>query len=478
MGKTTCIRNADWVIAWDEGNQCHIYLRDADVAFEVDSIVFVGKDYEGSVDIEVDGSKRCVMPGLVDIHSHPDTESSYRGIREEHGVPEMYMSGLYERCQAFELDDNGKLASAEVAYCELLKSGVTSICDQSTPYPGWIDLIAKSGMRGFVAPGYASSCWHLDNRHQLKYKWDSLKGRKDFEECLKLIDRVQQHECGRLSGVIYPQQIDTCTEDLLRDSAEASKERNLPITTHASQSVNEFNVMVDRHGKTPVQWAHEIGFLGPNCILGHVIFVDEHSWLHWWTREDIYLLAETGTTVAHCPTPFARYGQTLEHFGKYLKAGVNMGIGTDVAPHNILEEMRWAPVLGRIAAQDITSISTAAVFHAATVGGANSLLREDLGRLAPGCKADIVIVDLDNLLMQPSRDPLRCLVYTAAERAVRDVYVDGIQVVKNHEVVTLDHADALGRLAETQARMEAEVPGRDYGSRSAYEIAPLSLPMM
>ena len=74
--------------------------------------------------------------------------------------------------------------------------------------------------------------------------------------------------------------------------------------------------------------------------------------------------------------------------------------------------------------------------------------------------------------------PLRCLVYTAAERAVRDVYVDGIQVVKNHEVVTLDHADALGRLAETQARMEAEVPGRDYGSRSAHEIAPLSLPMM
>ena len=170
--------------------------------------------------------------------------------------------------------------------------------------------------------------------------------------------------------------------------------------------MNEFNVMVDRHGKTPVQWAHDIGFLGPNCILGHVIFVDEHSWLHWWTREDINLLAETGTTVAHCPTPFARYGQMLEHFGKYLKAGVNMGIGTDVAPHNILEEMRWTAVLGRIAAQDITSISTAAVFHAATVGGANSLLREDLGRLAPGCKADIVMVDLDNPLMQPSRDPL------------------------------------------------------------------------
>jgi cytosine/adenosine deaminase-related metal-dependent hydrolase len=215
---------------------------------------------------------------------------------------------LYERGQAFRLDEDGKLASAEVAYCELLKSGVTSICDQSEPYPGWIDLIAKSGIRGFLAPGYASSRWHLDNRHQLKYTWDEPKGRRDFEDCLKLIDRVRKHECGRLSGVLFPRQIDTCTEDLLRDSAAAAKDRNLPIATHASQSVNEFYVMVDRYAKTPVQWAHEIGLLGPNCTLGHAVFVDEHSWLHWATRDDVRLLAETGTTVAHCPSPFARYG--------------------------------------------------------------------------------------------------------------------------------------------------------------------------
>jgi cytosine/adenosine deaminase-related metal-dependent hydrolase len=450
-------------------------MRDVDVVFDGDRISFVGRGYQGTVDTEVDGSKMCVMPGLIDIHSHPNVESTYRGIREEHGVPEMYMSGLYERSQAFWPDDEGMLASAEVAYCELLKSGVTSLCDLTGPYAGWVDLIARSGLRGFLAPGYASSRWYLENRHQLKFKWDEAKGRKDFEACLEMIDAVQRHECGRLSGIVFPKQIDTCTEDLLRDSAAAARERNLPMATHASQSVNEFYVMVDRHGKTPVQWAHEIGFLGPNCTLGHAIFLDEHSWLHWATRDDIRLLAETGTTVAHCPSPFARYGHMLEHFGKYLKAGVNMGIGTDVAPHNILEEMRLAAVLARIAAEDIHAVATADIFHAATIGGAKSLLREDLGRLAPGCKADIVLVDLGNPLMQPARDPLRCLVYTAAERAVRDVYVDGIQVVKDHEVVTLDHADALGRLAEAQARMEAAVPSRDYAGRTALEIAPLSL---
>lgn len=368
MGKTTCIRNAEWVIAWDAANERHTYLRESDVVFEGCSITFVDRGYEGPVAAEVDGSRLLVMPGLVDIHSHPCNESIFRGIREEHGVPEMYMTGLYERSQAFVPDGEGLLASAEVAYCEMLKSGVTSVCDISKPYPGWVELIAKSGLRGFLAPGYSSSTWRMDNRHQVKFKWEADNGRKAFEECMRFLDRVQHHESGRLSGVVCPRQIDTCTEDLLRDSIEAAKARKLPITTHASQSVNEFLLMVDRFGKTPVQWAHEIGLLGPNCILAHVIFIDAHSWLHWATRKDISLLAETGTTVAHCPSPFARYGQMLEHFGKYRKAGVNMSIGTDVAPHNILEEMRWAAVLARISAGDITSITTADIFHAATVG--------------------------------------------------------------------------------------------------------------
>jgi 5-methylthioadenosine/S-adenosylhomocysteine deaminase len=80
--------------------------------------------------------------------------------------------------------------------------------------------------------------------------------------------------------------------------------------------------------------------------------------------------------------------------------------------------------------------------------------------------------------MQPARDPLRSLVYTAADRAVRDVFVDGIQVVKSGRVLTLDHADALARLTEAQARMEKDVPNRDGLGRSSLELSPLSLPML
>ena len=103
------------------------------------------------------------------------------------------------------------------------------------------------------------------------------------------------------------------------------------------------------------------------------------------------------------------------------------------------------------------------------------MLRDDIGRLAPGMKADIVLVDLTDVNMMPARDPLRSLVYTAAERAVRDVYVDGIKVVSDRKVLTLDRCDAAGRLEEAQRRMIAAVPAHDYAKRTAEAIMPLSL---
>src|SRR5262249_13702837 len=99
--RTTCIRNAAWLAAWDAGAQAHIYRRDVDVVFRGDRIVSVGSAHSGPDDETVDGRGLFVMPGLVDVHSHPTTEPGFKGIREEHGVPEMYMTGLYERVLAF-----------------------------------------------------------------------------------------------------------------------------------------------------------------------------------------------------------------------------------------------------------------------------------------------------------------------------------------------------------------------------------------
>jgi len=160
-----------------------------------------------------------------------------------------------------------------------------------------------------------------------------------------------------------------------------------------------------------------------------------------------------------------------------LRAGVNMGLGTDTTPHNLVEEMRKAAVFARIAARDIMTVTTADLLHAATIGGAKALTRDDLGRIAPGAKADLVLVDLTVPQMRPVRDPLRSFVYHAADRAVRDVFVDGRQVVAEHKVITMNQNDAAARLADAQQRMLEAAAERDYRGRTAAQISPLSLPV-
>ena len=140
--------------------------------------------------------------------------------------------------------------------------------------------------------------------------------------------------------------------------------------------------------------------------------------------------------------------------------------------------MRLAAILARVAARDITTTSVGALFHAATVGGAEALGRPDLGRLEAGAKADVVLVDLANPWMRPERDPLRSLVFTAADRAVRTVFVHGTKVMEHGRVLTMDHGAALAEVAEGQRRMLRDAPSRDWAGRTADQISPLSLPVL
>jgi cytosine/adenosine deaminase-related metal-dependent hydrolase len=198
MSRTTCIRNAAWVAACEPASDRHVYRRDIDVAFTDDTIVHVGRAWHGQVDEEIDGRERFVMPGLIDVHAHPHTEPSYKGLREEHGVPEMYMTGLYERGQAFKLDEAGRAAGAVVAYSELLASGVTTLADLSAPCEGWIELLARSGLRGFIGPGYASARWSMPRRHELGYSAQHARG--DAHRGRARPHRRRGHPCGRYRG--------------------------------------------------------------------------------------------------------------------------------------------------------------------------------------------------------------------------------------------------------------------------------------
>ncbi len=471
---TTLIRNADWVVGWDASASCHVYLRDADVVFRDDRIVQVGGRFQGTADIELSGRNRLVMPGLVNLHTHPSTMPAFKSVREELGNPQLYLSALYDGWNLFTPAAEDKHWAASYAYGEMLLSGVTTYVDMCFPFPGWLDAAAQSGLRAFLAPLYQSSSWRTDNGHELLYDWKEDDGRADMDEAIGVIDAALGHNGGLLSAVVAPMAIDTCSLPLIGDSLAMARDKGLPFQLHAGEAMMEFLEITRRHGLSQVQLLARENMLGPDVTLGHGLFLDHHSWLHWSTRADIGLIAEHGTSVAHCPTPFSRYGITLEHFGRYLEAGINMGIGTDSHPHNMIEEMRTAAIMARVAAQDMHAVTTADIFNAATIGGAKALMRDDIGRLDVGAKADLVCVALDEPSMMPVYDPIRSMIYTAAERGVRDVWVDGRHAVRDGALTTLDMAELGHHLSETQARALEKVPQRDRLGRTALQVAPLT----
>ena len=221
----------------------------------------------------------------------------------------------------------------------------------------------------------------------------------------------------------------------------------------------------------------DIGVLTDRSIIGHGIFMDHHPWLHWTSRDDLGRMAESGATIAHCPTVFVRRGIALNTFGEYGRRGINLGIGTDTYPHNYLDEMRTALYTARAVGGSVADLKTTDVFNAATVGGARALRRDDIGRLAVGARADIVMSDLKHPAMMPVREPLRSLIYVAGDRAIRDVFVDGDHVVRAGQVQTIDLAAASQALEDAQQRSMAKVPSRDWAGRDTDTLAPMVLPV-
>ena len=151
---------------------------------------------------------------------------------------------------------------------------------------------------------------------------------------------------------------------------------------------------------------------------------------------------------------------------------MNVGIGTDTFPHNMLDELRLAAYLARTQASDVHTLTGADLFEAATINGARALGRDDIGRLAPLCRADIVLVDITNPRMRPGRDPLRSLIYSAGDRAIHTVIVDGDVVVRDGKLLTMDYVAAAEHLHEAQKEVMAKVPNLDWGRRHVDEVSP------
>jgi 5-methylthioadenosine/S-adenosylhomocysteine deaminase len=478
MTEITVIRDVDTIVAYDAANDSHVYRHGGDVAFDATGLLCVGDRFDGHATTELSGKARMVMPGLIDIHCHSHDEPMAKSIFEDVGTAALWGQAMYEFSSVLDGGEDARAACLTVMLGDLMRSGATTILDIAGAHDIWLDIAAKSGARAYLAPGFRQADWVVHDSHHLDYEWNDEAGRNAFARALEFVDRARAHPSGRLDGVVSPSQVETCRPDLLVDAAEEARKRGIRITVHAAQTMAEHEELLRRTGLTAVQYLDRLGVLGSDVILGHCIFADHHSWTRQRTRDDLATLAERGTTVAHCPVTFARSGMALETLGAYRRSGVNVAIGTDSYPFNMLEEMRQALICSRLGGKSVFDLSTSDVFDAATLSGAKALGRADIGRLSVGAKSDLLVIDLNAPTMRPVYDPLRGLLHCAAERAVERVYVDGQLTVDRGKPTQLDYDGAIREMQSLQDWACARAGTYDPRGRSIGELAPKSLPVL
>lgn len=481
MSATTVIANADWVIGFDGAG--HRLIRNGTIAWSGNAITFVGRKYQGPSDTVIDGRGRIVMPGLINMHTHLALEAQTKGFSDDHGSRKLWMSGLPEYLPAMGLfdtpvsplyDRQGVTDSLRFALLELVKTGTTSVFDIGSITDETLGVFEESGLRIFNGPVVRCGRWYTPDGHSITYEWDLEAGRRTFKAAVQYIEKRSGDWGGRLTPVLIPGGPDTLEPELIPEIMTAARRLNVPIQIHTAQTVYEHLEMMRRHGQTSVQFLASRGMIGPQVILGHAIYLAHHSMIRYPDHDDLGVIANTGTHVVYCPWNFARRGRKMESFGGYLRRGINVSIGTDTCPHDMVEEMRLAAVVSKVATDDAGCPTAAETFTAATLGAAKALGRSDLGRLAPGAKADMVVLDGRTVAMRPLRDPIKNIVYYGGSRSVETVIVDGRVLVKDGTVLGVDEY-ALGERVQAAAeRALANVQERDWGRRTHDEMAPMS----
>jgi 5-methylthioadenosine/S-adenosylhomocysteine deaminase len=467
--------HAGWVVAHD--GRGHRVLRNGVVVLEGERILHVGPRFDGTADDSVDASDRILTPGLISTHAHIGGSPLDRSFIEDCGNPQFWYSGLFEmlpvRHEA--QDDEATRACIDFSMAELLRGGVTTVMEIGGHGEYVVERAGHFGLRAYVGLAFRSGRWLTRNGKRVLWEWDQDAGRQGLRRAIEFHRRHDGAHADRVRCFFAPAQIDTCTPELLRDAKRQADETGRPYQVHASQSVVEFNELVARHGKTPVAWMRELGVLGPNTILGHALIIGGSSWTNY-PAGDVRIMADSGCSVAHAVWVFARRGVAMESFARYREAGVNLSLGTDTAPQSVIEAMRWAAVISKLIERNTEATTAAHVFNAATLGGARALGREDLGRIAPGAKADLVLWKATSWRMTPLRDPIKNIVYNATDEDVDRVYVDGRLVVDGGRVLAADERAILAALQAGGERMWPRMAKHDWAGRGVDQLSPPAYP--
>jgi 5-methylthioadenosine/S-adenosylhomocysteine deaminase len=396
-------------------------LRDAEIAIEDESILAVGKAAPGFVADEViEGREHLALPAFFNAHTHA-AMTLERGWAEDLAFERWLNEKIWVAESALEEED--VYWGAALACCEMIRAGLVGFADHYF----WMDQVARaveeSGMKALLAWCH----FGIGTEHEL--------GQKTFDETVAFVERWKETAHGRIRTTMGPHSVFMDPSDVLQRFVEEAHRVGVGAHFHLSESHEQVESSVANYGVTPVAHAASLGLLDlpEPTLVAHCNVV---------TEEDLALLAEKETWVAHTPKTYQKLAMEMPPAGAMLTHGVNVALGTDGPASNsdlnMLEVMRVTGLFQKGAQRDPEAMPCALLLRLATQAPARAMGFGQSGVLAPGRPADLILINTTAAHWIPRHDLAAGVVYAAHPGDVAYVWCDGRLLYGRGEYVTLD----------------------------------------
>jgi 5-methylthioadenosine/S-adenosylhomocysteine deaminase len=387
------------------------------------------------------GAGMVAMPGLINTHAHA-AMVLFRGAAED--VPIEVWFNDYIWSMETNLTPDDIYWGAMLAAAEMIAGGVTTVADHYFAMDRVAEVIAASGLRGHLA-------WTMFGQGD---------GRSELAQALAFAEQWHGALGGRIRVWLGPHAPYTCPPDFLHLVAQEAQRLGLGCHIHVSETAGQVQASLAQHGLTPIQLLEQLGLLEGPALCAHAA----HA-----TPADIALLAARGAGVAHCPKTFLKLAAGIAPVVAMREQGLAVGLGSDGAASNntldIWEQMRLAAMLQKHERADARVLTIPEALSMATSEGARVIGQSgDLGRVAEGYLADLILVRLDGAHLQPLHSVGAALVYAAQAGDVDTTIVDGRVLMRGRTLLTLDRAAITREIAARAARSRQRTPGRQLQS--------------
>ena len=386
--------------------------RTIDIYIEGKEIKQIGEGLSFPADKILDGSRKAVIPGFVNAHTHA-AMTLFRGFGDDMPLMPWLEQKIWPNEAKMTRED--VYWGAKLACLEMIKSGTTTFFDMYQRPRVTADVTEEMGLRGIIA----GVCFDgFDNEEAEKCK-------RHNERLIQDVDNYSK----RVRFSIGPHAIYTVSGELLKWAHRFAMEHQIPIHLHLAETEGEVKDSLDRFGLTPVRYLYKLGVLSPRLIIAHGIYIDD---------DELRMLADHEVKVVHNPASNMKLASGIHFkFKEMRQLGITVGLGTDGCSSSnnldMIEAMKLASLLGKAWRKDPEALTANEMLQAATAEGA-AMFGLKAGQIKEGYLADLCLIDLNTPAFTPNFNFVSNLVYAANGSCVDTVICDGKILMENKKV--------------------------------------------